>query len=277
MRRNYPTPRLSVVQCFMPICSVILLIFMGISPIYAEDAATENPAVTFTIPAGFDENCGLNTSENARTPSSLYTHPNYSNDVLKSIFSDFAGQGPITYNLCVIEDLKDADGADYYPYWLLGNEVSGGEIDLIFRPTYIAEHGVYINKVIIKNAQNRFSKEELNITINGQNQKLGYTPNPKNISAGEECSVSSRDMIFDFDGSPVERLSISASGHGLGFSSIEMYVGAENSSDVSHVMADETEPRYFHIDGTPAKSDDNGLIIVVYPGLKSEIKHNRTK
>ncbi len=274
MTRNYLSRCLAIAQCG---CSALLTLLLCCTPAYAEDVMTDIPDVTFTIPVEFDENSGLNTSDNARTPSSLYTHPQYSNDILKSIFADFTGKGPITYNLSVVEDLKDADGMDYFPYWLLGDAVSGGDIDLIFRPSYISDHGVYLNRVIIRNAQNRFSKEDLNVTVNGTTKPLRYTPHPSNISSDDDFSVPSQDLIYDYDSSPVEHISISTVGHGLGFSKIELYIGAGSSSGIESVtdntMSHASDIKYYHLDGTPASPDDEGLIIVVQPDNKSYIIH----
>lgn len=220
-------------------CAGIALIAYS-SAVVADDGvidSPESPIATFNIPQSFDPYITLNTdSKNGLTPYNLYTDPNYTQDIIHQVFSDFTGQGYITYNYSIIRPFKDADNKEYYPYWLLGFENSGGDITFHFSRSYISEHGVNISKIIIRGAQNRFSKEDLAVSVNGLTQQLPYTPHKSNIPAGDETLHSSVDLEFVFPAATaVENVTLTCEKYGMGFSSIDFYVGEPQQSLVPEI------------------------------------------
>ncbi|MDE5774490.1 MAG: hypothetical protein K2H86_08560 [Muribaculaceae bacterium] len=219
-------------------CTGIALILSSNAAV-ADDTGTdasETLIATFNIPQLYDPDYSLNTdSKNGLTPYNLYTNPNYSNDIIRKVFSDFTGPGYITYNYS-LKDLHDADGTVYYPLWLLGFDDNGGNITFHFSNEYVSDYGVNISKVIIRGAQNRFSKDNLAVSVNGQTQYLPYTPHSNNIPSGNESLHSSVDLEFDFPAaSAVESVTLTCENYGMGFSSIDFYVGEPQQSIVPEI------------------------------------------
>lgn len=192
--------------------------------------STEELVATFTIPQGHDENSPLNTSR--LTPVNLYDYNVTSGDPMRKAFSNFTGDGYITY-LFYDPILIDADGKDYYPLWLLGFDNAGGNITFEFTQDYITQYGLNISKVVIEAAQNRFSKSPLNVTVNGVTQQLEYTPHKNNIPNGNTELHTSRDLEFIFPkAEPVSQVTVSCADYGMGFSSIKFYVGEPQEEEV---------------------------------------------
>ncbi|MDE6294945.1 MAG: hypothetical protein K2M03_02660 [Muribaculaceae bacterium] len=206
----------------------------------------EELIATFNIPTAFDPDASLNTDADGFKPTNLYSNEHYKGDISHTIFYDFSGNGPITYNYFKT-DLTDAQGKSYYPLWLLGMDNIGGDITFTFNQTYIDQYGVNISRVVINGAQNRFSTSPIAVSVNGVEKSLEYTPHSSNIPAGDDTLKSSTTLAFEFPkASPVSEVTVTVSGFGMGFSSIDFYVGEPQTvitpvETISFIGLDDTQ------------------------------------
>lgn len=257
---------------FSPSILPAVLLMFGISESFAQalsDTEPETPLVVFDIPQSFDPEMSLNTNpQKGLTPYNLYTDPKYNGDVIHTAFSDFTGDGYITYNYS-LTDLHDAAGTVYYPLWLLGFDNDGGNITFRFSNEYISDYGVKISRVVIRDAQNRFSKDDIDVTVNGKTLSLPYTPNSRNIPQGDNTLKSSINLEFDFtDSNPVESVAISCKDYGMGFSSIEFYTGSNHSSQV-FTLSEEKDITTYNLNGNRVSNVSSGIVIDVTPDGKA--------
>lgn len=189
------------------------------------EQANEQLIATFNIPTTFDHGASLNTDADGFKPTNLYSNEHYKGDISHSIFSDYSGNGPITYNYTKT-DLIDAQGKYYYPLWLLGMDKTGGDMTFTFTGNYIDQYGVTISRVVINEAQNRFSMTPVTVTVNGVEKSLEYTPNSSNIPADDTTLKPSTTLEFEFpEAAAVSEVTVTVSGYGMGFSSIDFYAG----------------------------------------------------
>ncbi|MDE5774484.1 MAG: hypothetical protein K2H86_08525 [Muribaculaceae bacterium] len=249
-----------------------IVLMLGISGSFAQtssDIKEVTPLVVFDIPQSFDPEMSLNTDpRTGLTPYNLYTDPKYQGDILHKAFSDFTGDGYITFNYS-LTDLHDVEGTVYYPLWLLGFEDNGGNITFHFSNEYISDYGVNISKVVIRDAQNRFSKDGIEVTVNGKTQTLPYTPNSRNIPQGDDTLSTSINLEFDFaDSTPVESVAISCKDYGMGFSSIEFYTGQQQSSQVETISGEQHITTY-DLTGNRISHATSGIVIDVTPDGKA--------